>query len=102
MAITPKDALGNKPDELKKKVEHHEKKIDAVLSLNFNGRNTVSYSISYSEDEWVVGQLVKKYEKAGWRVEHNKYAGDYREYGGGASSATMTFSPKAPLLPEDV
>jgi hypothetical protein len=81
MAMTPKQALGNKPDALKKRVAQIELQIDAKLAKEYNGRNSVSVQLGYDEDNWVLDQLKKKYIKAGWKVGYEKRAGysDYRD-----------------------
>ena len=75
MALTPKLALGNKPDELKKRVDRYEKQLDIKLAAEYNGRSSVTLSMPYSEDEWVVEQLKSRFKAAGWAVEVKKYAG---------------------------
>lgn len=81
MALTPKMALGNKPDELKARVVKLEKQLDMKLMAEYNGRNSVDIHLTYNEDTWVMDQLKKKYETAGWCVTTRQYGGDQRDPG---------------------
>jgi hypothetical protein len=95
MALTPKLALGNKPDELKKRVDKHEKSLDFKLAAEYNGRNSVTLSMPYNEDEWVVDQLKSRFKAVGWHVEVKKYAGS--QWGDDNGSTSFTVSAQADL-----
>jgi hypothetical protein len=81
MAITPKKALGEKPERLKQEVTRLENTIDRQLSDHYDGRGSVTVSLDYNTDSWVVEELKRRYIAAGWSVAINKYAGDYRDDG---------------------
>ncbi len=68
MAITPTQALGDKPArEAEKKVEL-EKHIDKCLSENFYGNNPIMIDVSgYAFS--VVAVVIEKYRASGWVVK---------------------------------
>jgi hypothetical protein len=95
MAITPKKALGEKPERLKQEVTRLENHIDRLLSEQYDGRGTTTVSLDYNIDSWVLDELKRRYIAAGWAVTVNRYAGDIRDGGFTQMGFTSTNYPEA-------
>lgn len=95
MPITPREAFGSKSKELKTQLGMLKGTIDSELKHRFTGSNSVSVNVPYNLDGWVVHQLRLAYENAGWHVRHEE-CHDQRDL-----SASMTFSPKTPIIIEE-
>ncbi len=87
MAITPKQALGDKPArEAEKKVEL-EKHIDKCLSENFYGNNPITIDVSGHAFS-VVATVIEKYRQSGWIVQKISHP---------RSELMLEFRPASPI-----
>lgn len=93
MPISPKDALGNKPQVLKDLLARMATQIDEYLRRDFNGRNSVRYDILKGTDGWVLSKILKMYEDLGWEVKEES-GSDMR---GDDSWHYLTFTAHVPL-----
>lgn len=76
MALTPKEALGNKPENLKRQLRDLEKRVDERLAEEFDGRKAVAVYVDLGTDSWVQDQLARLYEDRGWQVERRRVEAD--------------------------
>ena len=83
MAITPKEALGQKREVEAAEIDAFEKKIEDVLRRDYDGRKSVTVDPS-GVSAFVRDEVTKRFEKAGWVV---KFTDSQRD------GAYLTFSP---------
>jgi hypothetical protein len=92
MPLTPKQAVGDKKSLLAAKLADIEFRIDAALSMFFDGKNPVKVSVDHNLDSWIEAQLKLKYEASGWFVTFDRYD-DFRE-----SWSYIVLKPKVSVL----
>lgn len=92
MPVTPREALGDKPAQLRRRLEELKVAVDTALKLHFDGSNTVSVNVDYNLETWIVNQILNVYRTAGWTVTHRRYD-DQRD----GSYATFSFTAIVPM-----
>lgn len=85
MALSPKQALGDKLIQEQNKIEELEKFFDTKLVAEFNGREGVSIGRPNGCNAFVLKTVLERFEQSGWEVKttSDQRDGDY-----------ITFRPK--------
>lgn len=78
MAVTPKQAIGNKREIERERIDALEKQFDELLVNDYDGRHGVSISTPKGVSDFVLAEVVRRFEAAGWTVKR-ECGGDQRE-----------------------
>lgn len=81
MPLTPREALGNKPEIMRVKVNEICSQIDEKLSRDFDGTAGVTFRVLADLHYWIVDQVARAYEEKGLVVNRQRVSySDMREH----------------------